>query len=657
MSEIAEASPLAAANRPSSVTLGESLRRTPLPYAFLRSLLTTLLASSLVIVGILPACAGGGGGGPPSPGGGSGGNGGSAADGGLGATGAGLCLLNNCNSDAECEGCSFGRTECDLAENRCVACNASTGQGCLAGEQCTSFGTCAPVGATCPTDSTGSPTITCTQDKDCFACDPLHQKCDTATSKCVACTADDKSHCLGSDKCAAGKCETKCPANCTTDGDCGACENGGKQAFACHNHVCAECSATKPCGAGLECQKGQCVKPCGLAGSPTAGGGECKTDAECYGCGNSEGQEKWVCKFPINGGAHGTCVAPAQGCTDLLSSGAVLPPPYDKVTNTCSTDGNCQNVSLDLNVGKLIRDLVGSNEINLGLKKVKINDAVLKYPMAACASVKLMSEIDCGVCVPCKSDADCKPIDLDPLIGDLFKGDPLAQLAASFLMDLLYGKDKKHEIHMQCLPVAQGYGVCAPCSNPAKACGAGSTGGQTGSGKCEHSVCETGSALDPTCGLCAAQVCLEDFYCCLVEWDQQCIDKANQVCATTCDGQTNCDSHTPCELGAPLHRSCSPCVEKVCGQDPFCCNLKNGNWDQQCVDHASAFAQDCAGECAGSSSCVHNECEVGSKLTKQCSTCADKVCTNDPYCCEGEWDWLCAKAAKGHAECGCPPDP
>ncbi len=607
---------------------------------------TTALA--VVVLLAVPGCGGGKGG--KGPGIGLGGAGGEAGDGGSGAIGAGVCLLNNCHSDAECEGCSYDRTKCDVANTRCIAC--TTAAECKPGEQCTSFGTCAPQDLTCLTDANNEPTVTCTKDLDCLACDPLHQVCDTATSKCVACKGQNTVGCTGSQLCndTSGKCEDKCPAQCAQDSDCGKCENGGKTAKACFNHVCAECSTAMPCNPGLECQKGACVKPCGLAGSPTEGGGDCQQDSECYGCGNTSSSETWKCKFPINGGTHGSCVHPATGCTDILKAGAVLPPPFDQVTSSCSSDANCVGASLDYNVGELIRDLIGGPELNLGLKKVKINDAVIKYKMKACASIDIYDGKQCGVCVPCKNDADCEPIPLDPLVKDLLGGDALAQLAASFLMDLLFGKETKHEIHMQCQNIAKGYGACVPCSNPLSACGAGS--GTTGSGNCDHDVCEPGSALDPKCGLCAAAVCLNDLYCCSFGWDDLCVKAVDQVCASTCGGQTTC-THKPCEVGAAMHESCSPCITHVCESDPYCCNLENGQWDQMCADAASAAVGDCAGECASAGNCIHSECEVGASMPASCSQCADAVCQADSFCCKTEWDWICAEEGKNQPTCTC----
>jgi hypothetical protein len=41
------------------------------------------------------------------------------------------------------------------------------------------------------------------------------------------------------------------------------------------------------------------------------------------------------------------------------------------------------------------------------------------------------------------------------------------------------------------------------------------------------------------------------------------------------------------------------------------------------------------------SSCAHDECTSGSKLTKGCSTCVTSVCNKDSYCCSTTWDSFC----------------
>src|SRR5262249_49175462 len=64
-----------------------------------------------------------------------------------------ICLLHNCDSDAECASCSDGRNTCLVAQHRCVACDSATGTGCPDGEYCSSFGSCVPNGQTCTTDA------------------------------------------------------------------------------------------------------------------------------------------------------------------------------------------------------------------------------------------------------------------------------------------------------------------------------------------------------------------------------------------------------------------------------------------------------------------------------------------------------------------------
>jgi len=614
----------------------------------LKNILVAAFAVAIPLTLSLPGCgsddsSGGGGSGNVGNTGGTG-TGGTTNTGGTGNV-TGICLLNNCKSNEECAGCSFGRTTCKISENRCVACDPSSGLGCPAGQECTSFGTCAPAGLTCPTDTNGEPTISCQANADCQACDPLHQICDPAKGKCVACTDTNTSQCSLSDICIDNKCAHKCPDSCTQDNDCMRCEytdeaGTPKKAKACYNHVCSECSDTYSCPVGLTCQKGTCVKPCGLIGQSA---GTCNTDADCGGCG-AAGGPAWKCKFPINGGLHGVCTAPATGCSDL-GQGAVLPAPYDKVTNLCSNDNDCANIGIDYNVGQAIRDLVGGPELDIGIKKIKIQDANIKYGMKKCASIELVNNVKCGVCVPCKVDSDCADIKLDTLVFDLFKGDPLAQIAGAFLLDLLFGKDNDPALHFQCLNVAAGYGICIPCSNPTKACG--STGG-SGTGSCDHDVCSAGGPLKADCGSCATEVCKNDSYCCTTQWDQVCIDETKKYCANGCGGTgtTTCD-HDPCTSGKALNTSCSTCVSTVCGKDPYCCST---SWDSTCVSEAQGEAA-CASACGGG--CAHSECSTGGPLKSTCSGCATSVCGSAPYCCNTDWDTTCVNEAKADNACSC----
>jgi len=50
--------------------------------------------------------------------------------------------------------------------------------------------------------------------------------------------------------------------------------------------------------------------------------------------------------------------------------------------------------------------------------------------------------------------------------------------------------------------------------------------------------------------------------------------------------------HDICDEGGPLTEACDPCVGQICSQDPFCCD---NNWDYVCVSEVWSICQiDCA---------------------------------------------------------------
>lgn len=553
--------------------------------------------------------------------------------------GGGLCLVNSCKSDMDCATCEDGRNTCIVAESRCVACDPNTGEGCAEGEYCTSWGLCAPLGLECPTDERGEPTITCSENADCKACSPMHQVCGPR-GKCQACTETNTSHCTSADICVDGKCAAKCPQSCSRDTDCSQCGAPGSESHACYQHKCAECSDTYPCPAELECKNGACVPGCGLPGPEP---GKCIDDEDCAHCGDGRSEETFVCKKAINED-RGNCVPQVGGCSDLGPGFGLLPDPWDQYTQTCSNDNDCAGAGLQYNVGELVRDLVGSDEIDLGFTEIGIQDAYVGYDMSVCASIEIMNGAQCGLCVPCRVDADCQPINLDDMIMDLFSGDPLAAIAASLLIDLLFGDSWDHQLHFFCQPVAAGYGACLPCGNPLQACGSGSGGGETGS--CSHDVCTGGGALNSSCGSCEATVCADDPYCCDTEWDSYCIMEAEQWCGITCGSGSGSCSHDECQTGVKLTPTCSSCSAAVCAEDPYCCDTA---WDEYCVDEAEQLC----GGCGGSSGCAHDVCVTGVALFAPCDPCVQTVCGIDPYCCETAWDATCVDEAGQYCgECG-----
>ncbi|MBK6513806.1 MAG: hypothetical protein IPG04_06700 [Polyangiaceae bacterium] len=474
-----------------------------------------------------------------------------------------ICLLHNCSDDAHCGACDGGRNTCLAEEGRCVACSADTGTGCEAGEECSSWGNCVPAGLTCPTDDHGTPTIGCQVNSDCAACDPMHQVCDTSSGQCVACTSSDTSACQSTDLCIANECSAACPSSCNMDSDCAQCDGAGFEAHACNAHRCAECSPTTPCPGGQTCSpQGVCQESCGSDGQ-----GTCDSDADCDGCGAGNTE----CHTPINSSV-GECGPAAAGCSQLGGNGSlVLPEPWSDYTNLCSDDGDCAGVGATLNIGEILRDLTGIDDIG---------DANITYGMNSCAAVNIGST-SCGVCVPCQVDSDCDPIDIDQVAGEAFG--PIGSLAAALLLDLVFGPNE-HQINMYCEQVAGGYGVCAPCPGFIYECGVGGGGGGGGggSGSCDHDVCDVGSAMDGSCDSCAADVCDIDPYCCTTEWDETCVGEAEQYCGETCGGGGGAVCHDECTVGDPMDPSCNDCVDAVCTQDSYCCETE---WDSVCIGY------------------------------------------------------------------------
>lgn len=434
---------------------------------------------------------------------------------GSGPNGGGICLLNNCSDDADCADCDKGRTACSPSSHRCIACGPDAGnKTCPDGQYCTPFGECVPNGVKCPTDPNGFPTISCSSNDDCAACSPRNRICDSGTRKCVGCLKTDTTYCQSTDFCGPDDtCHPKCPATCNRDSDCDQCGGPGHEAHACNRHVCAACSPTKPCATGTcDTNKGLCKPTCGTPG-PTGPTDKCTSDANCSGCNAAT-----KCDLPVNGGA-GSCSVPATGCSDL-GKFAVLPAPFNTVTNLCSTDDDCRAVDVTYNAGKELRDLTG-----LGF----IKDANVEYPMHACAAVKIVGK-SCGLCVPCKTDADCSPIDVTRFAADAFG--PLGKSATNVLLDKVFGPSD-HKIHMQCDTIVGEYGVCVPCSNFLASC---SDDGEIPPGAmCTHDECTVGDRLGTQCSPCAAAVCAKDSYCCANDWDDLCKREVEDFCTTkTC---------------------------------------------------------------------------------------------------------------------------
>ncbi|MGP1346004.1 MAG: trypsin-like serine peptidase [Phycisphaerales bacterium] len=74
------------------------------------------------------------------------------------------------------------------------------------------------------------------------------------------------------------------------------------------------------------------------------------------------------------------------------------------------------------------------------------------------------------------------------------------------------------------------------------------------------------------------------------------------------------------------------CQNLICGQDPFCCN---NQWDQICADAALQQCAICSSDCCfanGTPGCDNAQCQ-------------NLICGQDPFCCNNQWDQICADAA------------
>ena len=77
------------------------------------------------------------------------------------------------------------------------------------------------------------------------------------------------------------------------------------------------------------------------------------------------------------------------------------------------------------------------------------------------------------------------------------------------------------------------------------------------------------------------------------------------------------------------------CCAIVCAFDPFCCTT---TWDSYCVQRATQLCGTCG---TGSEPCTVAHATPGCWN----ATCCASVCSADPFCCDENWDNLCANRA------------
>ena len=116
-----------------------------------------------------------------------------------------------------------------------------------------------------------------------------------------------------------------------------------------------------------------------------------------------------------------------------------------------------------------------------------------------------------------------------------------------------------------------------------------------------------------------------------------------------------------CCVANPGTTCCSDqeCCDTVCAADPYCCNTE---WDQFCANGAAELCPACAG--GGGGGCGSGgDCCTANPGTPGCAdqTCCETVCAADAFCCDTEWDQICATQAAtlceacGGGSCDIPP--
>ena len=161
---------------------------------------------------------------------------------------------------------------------------------------------------------------------------------------------------------------------------------------------------------------------------------------------------------------------------------------------------------------------------------------------------------------------------------------------------------------------------------------------------------------------CCAAVCEVDPVCCASVWDATCATEAlgdpNATPPTPglCDAPQCGDfaAGSPCEINFSPASNDKRCCQAVCALDPICCDT---TWDLECVRLARTVPTcpcgadwECGDPCAGDC-CVAN-------FTPKCNDedCCNAVCLQDNFCCDTEWDLVCASMANQTDACRGPRD-
>ena len=407
---------------------------------------------------------------------------------------------------------------------------------------------------------------------------------------------------------------------CAMDGYC--CDTIWDEACAAEvvQYGCDTCPGQQPfCGDGM-CSPGEDCDTCEMDCGECQGEGDCCQPNGTPGCGDA-GIQACVCAqddFCCTGEWDEVCVELVEqlGCGQCGGPG-------DCGNGSCDAGEHCVNCANDC----------GSCQ----------GDCCQPNGTPACANVGI------ATCV-CAQDDYCCTTEWDEVCVGLVEEAGCGQCGG---------------------PVQCGNGSCDDgehCANCAEDCG-----------WCEGDCCEPNGT--PGCGDAGitACVCAQDDYCCTNAWDEVCVALVEEYECGPCDSPSGCGDFS-CDEGehcANCPEDCGWCdgdcctpngtpgcddagiASCVCGQDDYCCT---GEWDEVCVAEVTEFGcSDCGGpglDC-GNDSCDEDEhcanCPVDcGECDGDCCEpngspgCADEptakcVCSHDEFCCEAQWDEVCAQ--------------
>jgi hypothetical protein len=166
--------------------------------------------------------------------------------------------------------------------------------------------------------------------------------------------------------------------------------------------------------------------------------------------------------------------------------------------------------------------------------------------------------------------------------------------------------------------------------------------------------CSPGTGVGCSDDVVEACVCAIDPACCESGWDELCAKHVIDAGCGSCDrgvgtNDVPVDCCMPLEDPGCLDEVAADCV---CEVDPFCCMVQ---WDQVCVDTGIASGCLACAEPLGpaATSCCSPQIEPGCD-DPEIEEC---VCATDAFCCDSVWDDLCASEVESLG-CGvcAPPD-